>query len=113
MTLRKNLQAGLPVEEAFVFRRKPGRHFTTATEDVMTRITEVPDAMKLLREGAELWVYSASGVSRISLILGEQRHTIGVELFEALLYEGLIEKTFETDTIRNFELTEKGRADAA
>ena len=100
MTLRKNLQSGMAPEEAFVFRRKPGRHF-------------VASVVELLREGAELWVYAASGVRRISLIHGEMRLTIPEEYFSILLSQQLIEKSFETDTIKNFELTEKGKADAA
>ncbi len=113
MTLRKNLQSGMAPEEAFVFRRKPGRHFVASVEEPGGKVSEFYQVLELLREGAELWVYPASGVRRISLIHGEMRLTIPEEHFSTLLSQQLIEKSFETDTIKNFELTEKGKADAA
>ena len=113
MTLRKNLQSGMAVEQAFSFRRKPGRHFVATHEEVGAKVTEISQVLEILSEGAELWVYAASGVSRISLIKGDMRLTISEDLFSSLVQQQLIEKSFETDTIKNFELTEKGRAEAA
>jgi hypothetical protein len=103
----------MSVEQAFSFRRKPGRHFVATHEEVGAKVTEISQVLEILREGAELWVYAAPGVSRISLIKGDLRLTISEDLFSGLLQHQLIEKSFETDTIKNFELTEKGRAEAA
>ena len=109
MTLRKNLQADMPMEEAFKYRRKPGRHFIGSHDDFSGEVTEVPQVLNLMQIGAELWIYATSDLNRISLIHKEVRHTLQTELFQELVDQGLVEKSFETDTIKNFELTAKGK----
>jgi len=112
MTLRKNIQAGMPMEQAFLYRRKPGRHFIGAHEDFNGEVNEVRAALTMLKDGGELWVYSMTDANRISLIHKDVRHTITEELFSALSEKNFVAKTFETDTIKNFELTDLGHAAA-
>ena len=112
MTLRKNLMAGMGMEEAFQYRRKPGRHFIGAHEDFSGEVNELKSAIGMLKDGGELWVYESSDMNRISLIHKDVRHTISTDLFQQLFDQNLIAKSFETDTIKNFELTPEGRASA-
>ena len=109
MTLRKNLQADMPMEEAFQYRRKPGRHFIGTHDDFSGEVTEVSQVISLMANGGELWVYSNSDLNRISLIHKDIRHTLPIELFQSLSDQGFIVKSFETDTIKNFELTPDGK----
>ena len=109
MTLRKNLQAEMPMEEAFKYRRKPGRHFIGSHDDFSGEVAEVSQVLNLMRSGGELWVYATTDLNRISLIHKDVRHTLPTQLFQELLDQDLIQKSFETDTIKNFELTAKGR----
>ena len=109
MTLRKNLQAGMTMEEAFQYRRKPGRHFIGAHEDFSGEVNEVRTAVQMMLDGGELWVYESSDLSRISLIHKDVRHTISESLFQQLADRNLVTKSFETDTIKNFELTPEGK----
>lgn len=112
MTLRKNLQAGMPMEDAFLYRRKPGRHFVGAHEDFTGEVNELKAALDMLVEGGELWVYDSVDMNRISLIHKDVRHTISKDLFQVMLEQNLIRKSFETDTIKNFELTSEGQTAA-
>ncbi len=109
MTLRKNIHSGLSMEEAFKFRRKPGRHFLGSQEDFSGALNELRTVVGYLREGGELWVYTTNDVSRISLIHRDARHTLTADMFQELLDKELVEKTFETDTIKNYELTKAGK----
>lgn len=112
MTLRKNIQAGMPMEHAFQYRRKSGRHFVGAHEDFSGEVNELKSALAMLAEGGELWVYTSSESNRISLIHKDVRHTVSQELFQVLYERNFVSKTFETDTIVNFELTDAGLASA-
>jgi hypothetical protein len=113
MTLRKNLQAGMSMEQAFQYRRKPGRHFIGAHEDFSGEVNELQAALSMLADGGELWVYASTDMNRISLIHKDVRHTISQDLFEAMATQKLITKSFETDTIKNFELTSDGHSASA
>jgi hypothetical protein len=109
MTLRKNLHAGMPMEEAFQYRRKPGRHFVGMQEEVSTEVTGVTQALQMMQDDGELWVYTAGEASRISLIHNDIRHTITDEVFQSLLDGEWVVKSFETDTIKNYELSPKAK----
>jgi hypothetical protein len=110
MTLRKNIQAGMEMVQAFQYRRKPGRHFIGAHEDFSGEVNEVKAALNMLADGGELWVYESTDLNRISLIHKDVRHTISQDLFAAMDEKRFITKSFETDTIKNFELTPEGQA---
>lgn len=112
MTLRKNIQAGIPMEQAFQYRRKPGRHFIGAHEDFSGEVNELKAALHMLANGGELWVYTSPDMNRISLIHKDARHTITNELFSVMTDQSYVMKAFETDTIKNFELTDEGHAAA-
>ena len=103
MTLRKNLQAGMSLEDALQFRRKPGRHFVGTHEDFSNHLAELPEVMELLWDGAEIWVYESLDLRRISLIHKEVRHTLAPDLFQDLVAGNHLAKRFETDTICHFE----------
>ena len=108
MTLRKNLSSDMPIEEAFEYRRKPGRHFGGVQEEVAVEVSTFEKALLMLQAGAELWCYEAADLSRISIIANDVRHPVTVETIDQLFRQGLIAKTFQTDTIKNFELTATG-----
>jgi hypothetical protein len=110
MTLRKNIQAGMEMEQAFQYRRKPGRHFIGAHEDFSGEVNEVRSALTMMADGGELWVYTMVDANRISLIHKDVRHTISEELFRAMHDNNYVAKSFETDTIKNFELTADGKS---
>lgn len=112
MTLRKNLQSGMTVEAALEYRRKPGRHFIGSHDEFTGEISDAKAALRMMTDGGELWVYDGSDLNRISLIHHDIRHTISRDLFQELSAQNLIAKNFETDTIKNFELTPQGRAAA-
>ncbi len=57
MTLRKNLQAGMSIEDAFEYRRKPGRHFQGTHDEVSGEVSEIKSLLMMMAEGGELWVY--------------------------------------------------------
>ena len=109
MTLRKNLQSGIPITEAFQYRRRPGRTLGNGKEDAGRTLSDLETIMGLMLEGGELWVYQAGESRRISLIHSDTRHTISEETFQSVLDAELITKSFQTDTIQNFELSPKGR----
>lgn len=105
MTLRKNLHSGMPIEEALQYRRKPGRQFIGAHEDFSSELRELAVALQMLGDGGELWVYETADLNRISLIHRDVRHTVAADLFKELHDGKLITMIFQTDTIKNFELT--------
>jgi hypothetical protein len=110
MTLRKNVNSGMDLEQALQHRRKPGRHFIGAHDEFTGEVNEVKAALSMLAEGGELWVYATTDSSRISLIFKDVRHSVTDDLFRTLSEGRLVAKAFETDTVKLFELTGDGRA---
>jgi len=108
MTLRKNLQSGMPLLEAFQFRRRPGRNLGAGKEEIGREVDDLPTVLKMMAEGGELWVYDTGGNRRISLIYRDIRHIIAEDTFEEMQQKSLVSRIFETDTIKNFELTREG-----
>jgi hypothetical protein len=108
MTLRKNLQSGMPLLEAFQFRRRPGRNLGAGKEEIGREVDDLRTVLSMMADGGELWVYDSGGTRRISLIYRDIRHIIAEETFEEIQEQSFISKVFETDTIKNFELTQTG-----
>ncbi len=113
MTLRKNIQSGMPLAEAFEFRRRPGRNLGAGKEDFGREIDGTASVLKMIADQGELWVYETTGVRRISLIHRDVRHVITEETFNELLSRQLIVKSFQTDTITNYELSPAGKVAVA
>jgi len=112
MTLRKNIQSGMPIAEAFQFRRRPGRTLGVGKEDVGREVDDLRSILKMMASGGELWVYSTGETRRISLIYNDVRNVVDAEAFEEILSKNFISATFETDTVRNYELTDIGAQEA-
>ena len=112
MTLRKNLQSGIPLMEAFQFRRRPGRNLGAGKEEIGREVDDIKTILEMMSSGGELWLYDTGASRRISLIHKDIRHIIAEESFEEMQSKNYISKVFETDTIKNFELTPEGSAAA-
>jgi hypothetical protein len=112
MTLRKNVQSGMPISEAFQFRRRPGRTLGVGKEDIGREVDDLRSILKMMTVGGELWVYEAGETKRISLIYNDVRNIVDDETFSEMRTRDLIAKVFETDTITNYELTQGGIEEA-
>ncbi|MDR3691913.1 MAG: hypothetical protein P4L46_21210 [Fimbriimonas sp.] len=108
MTLRKNLQSGMPLLEAFQFRRRPGRNLGAGKEEVGREVDDLSAILGMMNDGGELWVYDTGGSRRISLIYKDIRNILSEEIFAEMTQRGIVEKSFETDTIKNFVLSPVG-----
>jgi len=112
MTLRKNLQSGMPMNEALQYRRRPGRNLGVPKDDANRTMNEMASVLFMMKDGGELWVYDSGDNRRISLIHNDVRHTIAEETFQEMDELGLFSRVFQTDTVQNFELSPKGREQA-
>ncbi len=113
MTLRKNLQSGIPLQDAFQFRRRPGRSLSAGKEDIGREVDDIKTVLKMMSDSGELWLYDTGGSRRISLIYQDIRHIIAEEAFEEMQSLNYLSMVFETDTIKNFELSPEGTAAAS
>jgi hypothetical protein len=102
----------MSMEEAMTTGGFDGRR--TKNRAVVERSVEnFEEALDLLARGAELWHVQNTGGSRCSLLRGNTRYDMNVEMLDQLLENGFVELTFETPTISEYGLTDAGRAAAA